>query len=68
MFQVGDNIEILYIVATSEFERESWIKALRQCKLFNGHLLSVFMVYFVYYNYLMVGFDIMLKCDEVAFV
>ena len=29
--QVGDNIEVLYLVATSEFEKDSWLKALRQC-------------------------------------
>jgi len=32
LLQVGDNVEVLYMVATSEFERESWIKALRQCE------------------------------------
>ena len=29
--QVGDNTEVLYLVASSEFERDSWLKALTQC-------------------------------------
>ena len=31
VLQVGDNTEVLYLVASSEFERDSWLKALIQC-------------------------------------
>ena len=41
LLQVGDNTEVLYLVASSEFERDSWLKALIQCTFYRVHYLAI---------------------------